>query len=103
MPRYFSDDELRRLRNHIPMPWLIEHLRWPHKQRQGQLAFLCPVCHELRSAVNPRTNLGRCFACQTNFNPIDFTIIARECDFVQAVHYLRPFLPGEDCDTASST
>lgn len=37
-------------------------------------------------AVDP--NLLRCFHCETNFNPIDFTMAARECDFVEAVHYL---------------
>ena len=48
-------DFLRRLRNDISWELLLEQLRWPHKQRQGQLAFLCPRCHEYLSAVNPRT------------------------------------------------
>ena len=63
MPRYFPDELLRRLRNDISWATLLEQLGWPHKQRQGQLAFLCPRCHEYLSAVNPRTNLGRCFYC----------------------------------------
>ena len=84
MPRYFPDDFLRRLRNDISWELLLEQLRWPHKQRQGQLAFLCPRCHEYFSAVNPRTNLGRCFHCETNFNPIDLTMAVRECSFVDA-------------------
>ena len=92
MPRYFSDDFLRRLRNDISWAVLLEQLEWPHKQRQGQLAFLCPRCHEYLSAVNPRTNLGRCFYCETNFNPIEFTMAVQECDFVAAVHYLEPLL-----------
>ncbi len=92
MPRYFDDDFLRRLRNEISWQLLLEQLRWPHKQRQRQLAFLCPRCHEYLSAVNPRTNLGRCFCCQTNFNPIDFTMAVDECDFVTAVGYLKPLL-----------
>ncbi len=69
MPRYFDGDFLRRVRNDISWELLLEQLRWPHKQRQGQLAFLCPCCGEYVSAVNPRTNLGRCFHCETNFNP----------------------------------
>jgi len=92
MPRYFDDDFLRSLRNEISWELLLTQLRWPHKQRQGQLAFLCPRCHEYLSAVNPRTNLGRCFYCQTNFNPIDFTMAVDECDFVTAVGYLKPLL-----------
>jgi hypothetical protein len=93
MPRYFDDHFLRRLRNDISWPLLFEQLRWPHKRRDRQLAFLCPRCQEYVSAVNPRTNLGRCFHCQTNFNPIDFTIAVQECDFVTAVGYLKPLLP----------
>jgi len=92
MPRYFDDDFLRRLRNDISWELLLEQLRWPHKRRQGQLAFLCPCCGEYVSAVNPRTNLGRCFHCETNFNPIDFTMAAEHCDFVAAVAFLKPLL-----------
>ena len=93
MPRYFPDELLRRLRNDIAWASLLEHLDWPHKLREGQLAFLCPCCEEYRSAVNPDTNLGRCFRCEVNFNPIDFTMAAQQCDFVTAVHYLEPLLP----------
>jgi hypothetical protein len=93
MPRYFDDDFLRRLRNDILWAVLLKRLRWPHKLRLGQLAFLCPRCQEYLSAVNPRTNLGRCFFCETNFNPIDFTMAVKECDFVAAVRYLKPLLP----------
>ena len=93
MPRYFDDEFLRRLRNDIVWVRLLQRLGWPHKHRHGQLAFLCPRCHEYLSAVNPRTNLGRCFYCETNFNPIDFTIAVQDCDFVTAVRYLKPLLP----------
>ncbi len=93
MPRYFDDDFLRRLRNEIMWGSLLEQLEWPHKVREGQLAFLCPHCKEIRSAVNPDTNLGRCFRCEINFNPIDFTMAVQQSDFVAAVHYLQPLLP----------
>jgi len=93
MPRYFDDEFLRRLRNEILWTRLLGHFDWPHKLRHGQLAFWCPRCHEYLSAVNPRTNLGRCFYCETNFNPIDFTMAARDCDFVTAVRLLKPLLP----------
>lgn len=88
MPRLFTDEQLRQLRNEVPFPQLLRHLRWPHKQRTGQLVFVCPRCGESRSDLNPQENLVRCFHCQTNFNPIDFTMLARDCDFVSAVHYL---------------
>jgi len=89
----YDDEFLRRLRNDIPIARLIQHLGWPCKTRDGRFAFLCPHCHETESAVNPRTNLGRCFHCGTNFNPIDFTICAWQCDFRAAVDHLIPLLP----------
>lgn len=95
MPRYFTEELLRRLRNDIPLASVMKQLDWPHKQRDNQMAFLCPRCHEYRSAINPRTNLGRCFRCETNFNPIDLTMAVRECDFVDAAHYLIPLLPTD--------
>ncbi len=101
MPRYFDDDFLRRLRNDISWSFLLEKLRWPHKQRQGQLAFLCPRCQEYVSAVNSSTNLGRCFHCETNFNPIDFTMAVQQCDFVAAVSYLKPLLSRGPCKPPS--
>ena len=97
--RYFSDDFLRRLRNRIPWERLLQELDWPHKQRLGQLAFLCPRCREYRSAVNPRTHLGHCFWCDANFNAIEFTMAVQGCGFVDAVHYLKPLL---DCGSDSA-
>ena len=89
----YDDELLRRLRNDIPVDWLIKHLGWPCKMRNGQFVFLCPLCSETQSAVNPKTNLGRCFLCETNFNPIDFTMSACSCEFGKAVEYLIPLLP----------
>ena len=94
MPRKRYDDELLwRLRNHIPIDRLIRHLGWPHKRRDGQFVFVCPRCGESRSDVNRRTNLGRCFCCETNFNPIDFTMCACQWEFVTTVEFLTPLLP----------
>jgi len=89
----YDDAILRRLRNDIPIAELIRHLAWPCKIRDGRFVFLCPHCNETESAVNPRTNLGRCFHCETNFNPIDFTMFAWQCDFRGAVEHLIPLLP----------
>ena len=83
---------LRRLRNEIDFNRLFTELRWPHKRRNNQLVFVCPSCRETQSAVNPRTNLARCFHCETNYNPIDFTMAVQHCNFVDAVHYLQTAL-----------
>lgn len=88
----YNDALLRRLRNDIPVAWLIEQLGWPCKRREGRFVFVCPCCNEMESGVNPRTNLGRCFHCERNFNPIDFTMCAWKCDFRVAVDYLIPLL-----------
>ena len=101
MPRYFTEELLRRLRNDIPWPRLLKELQWPHKVRLGQLAFVCPRCREYRSAVNPRTHLGRCFWCDTNFNPIEFTMAVQDCEFVPAVRYLKPLLARVPAPSAS--
>mgnify|MGYP001827092748 CR=1 FL=1 len=89
----YSDELLRRLRNDIPTDWLIKHLRWPNKQPEGRFVFLCPECHETESGIHRQTNLAHCFHCNANFNPIDFTMIAMNCEFTDAVEFLKPLLP----------
>jgi len=95
MSKRFTDEQLRRLRNEVSFPQLLRELRWPHKRRDGQLAFVCPRCGESRSDLNPQENLVRCFACETNFNPIDFTIAARRCEFVDAANFLMSLMKEE--------
>ena len=96
MPKYFPSQLLFRLRNDIPIEQLIsQHLDWPCKRREGRFCFLCPSCGEFLATINPRTNLGRCFCCQRNFNPIDFVMLATERDFVDTVHFLSPLLPSQ--------
>ncbi|MEK7994258.1 MAG: hypothetical protein AAB403_10680 [Planctomycetota bacterium] len=89
MAKCFSPQLLYRLRNEIPVPRLLTQLEWPRKQRDGRFCFLCPRCNEFLTAINPRTNLARCFHCQTNFNPIDLVMWIKGCDFVVAVHFLE--------------
>ena len=55
----------------------------------------CPRCNKSLTAVNPRTNLGRCFRCELNFNAIDFVMLATDRDFVEAVHFLTDLLPAQ--------
>ena len=94
MARRYSAQLLRRLRNEIPTEWLIGHLGWPHKHREGRFVFVCPACGESDSSVKRDTNLARCFRCQRNFNPLEFTMASQELDFVEAVEFLKPLLRG---------
>jgi hypothetical protein len=94
MGKYFARGLLYRLRNEIAIADLLVRLDWPHKRREGRFVFLCPVCSEFLTGINPRTNLGRCFACERNFNPIDLVMVIQGMDFVAAVHYLEPYLPS---------
>ena len=90
MAHRYGDQLLRSLRNEIDIDHLIgDVLDWPSKISERYFRFLCPVCSEFNSATNPKTNLGRCFRCQRNFNPIDFVMAAHECTFVDAVEFLR--------------
>jgi hypothetical protein len=84
---------LRRLRNEVPWPELLEKLRWVHKKREGRLVFQCPKCSEMLTGVNDRTNLGRCFRCKENWNPIDFAMDAWKLEFRSAVVVVEPLLP----------
>jgi len=94
MPKYFPRQLLFRLRNEIPLECVIaEHLNWPGKQRDGRFSFVCPRCGESQTAVNPQTNLGRCFRCEENFNSIDFVMLVTGRDFVETVHFLEHLLP----------
>lgn len=96
MPKYFSRELLYRLRNEIPLERVIaKHLEWPSKCREGRFCFVCPRCGESLTAVNGRTNLGRCFRCEDNFNTIDFVMLATQRDFVEAVHFLTDLLPAQ--------
>src|SRR3989339_374272 len=89
MRKRFSDQELYELRNFIPINKLIEHLMIPSKISEGYFRFLCPSCHEFQTAVNPKTNLARCFNCERNFNTIDITRIVRNPDFIESVKFLK--------------
>jgi DNA primase len=93
MPKRFRKELLYQLRNHIAIDRVLSQLEWPHKHREGRYCFLCPLCEEFLTAVNPRTNLGRCFRCQCNFNPIDLVMAIRQYDFVTAVQFLEHQLP----------
>lgn len=72
---------------------LIEKtLRIPCQVTEGCFRFLCPLCSTVDTAVNPKTNLARCFCCEKNFNTIDLVILVRQTDFVQSVKFLQSIL-----------
>lgn len=94
MKRRFTGAELFKIRNLIPIDWLIkEQLNIPSKVSEGFFRFLCPLCNEFQTATNPKTNLARCFRCEKNFNPIDLVITVKGIGFVESVKYLKTFLP----------
>lgn len=84
---------LRRLRNEIEFQNLLAFLNWVHKRREGRLVFQCPRCHETLTGIHAKTNLARCFRCEVNWNPIDFTIESLQVDFLAAVALLDTLLP----------
>ncbi len=93
MAKFFTRHELYKLRNSIPLADVLSILKWPHKTRDGRVCFVCPQCSESLTAINPRTNLGRCFRCEINFNPIDLVMLINDYDFVAAVHFLQQQFP----------
>ena len=93
MGKRFSSRELYKLRNSIPIDVLIEKkLTIPSKISEGFFRFLCPLCNEFQTAVNPKTNLGRCFRCEKNFNTIDMVMAWHNTRFVDSVKYLQTIL-----------
>jgi hypothetical protein len=93
MAKFFTRHELYKLRNSIPLADVLSILKWPHKMRDGRVCFVCPQCSESLTAINPHTNLGRCFRCEINFNPIDLVMLINDYDFVAAVHFLQQQFP----------
>lgn len=100
MGRRFSDEELSELRNALPIRFVIEKvLEIPGKDVEGMFRFVCPCCYESQTAVNPKTNLSRCFLCKKNFNTIEIFMSDRRVNFVEAVKALLPLLQTQlsDC------
>ena len=67
----------------------------PCRVTQGCFRFMCPLCQGSNTAVNPKTNLARCFACEKNFNTIDLVMLIRQTDFVHSVKFLQSILQKE--------
>jgi len=90
MAKYFSANFLRMLRNDIPINTVIvRFLNMEVRTTEKLLRFRCPLCGNFHTAVNPKTNLARCFDCRENFNPIDMVMATAECSFIKAVEFLE--------------
>jgi DNA primase len=87
----FTAEELSQLRNGISVRSLLKELKLEPKASEGQTRFLCPSCNEYQTAVHPRENLGRCFRCGRNYNPIELVMAARGIDFVSSVNFLKNY------------
>lgn len=85
----FTDDFLRMLRNEINISRVISLLMIETRNGRDILRFRCPLCHRFHTATNPETNLGRCFDCETNFNPIDLVMAATRYNFVETIEFLK--------------
>jgi DNA primase len=89
MNRRFTDEELYNVRNRIPIRHVIETLlAIPSETVRGVFRFRCPLCAGRHTAINPETNLSRCFDCEKNFNTIDLCMRVRHTDFVESVKFL---------------
>jgi DNA primase len=92
MSRRYPKELLHRIRNEIDIREVVRILEIPWKISEGYFRFLCPQCSEFNTATNPRTNLGRCFRCRRNFNPIDLIMAVRVQSFLESVDFLSQLL-----------
>jgi hypothetical protein len=90
MPKYFSSDLLRTIRNEIPIDWVVTSLlKMEIKNTCGILRFRCPLCFNFHTATKVETNLARCFDCKKNFNPIDLVMAVDGRSFIETVEILN--------------
>jgi len=93
MPKRYSKELLKVLRNQIPIAILItDLLKLGNKVSEGYFRFLCPICSGFDTATSQKTNLARCFHCEKNFNPIDMVMAVKKVGFIDAVEYLNEIL-----------
>ena len=97
--RCFSPSQLYSLRNEINVQVLIEKmLHIPCRVTKGCFRFLCPSCNGFDTAVNPKTNLARCFHCEKNYNTIDLVMVVRKINFVDSVRLLQTIAQKSSID-----
>ena len=88
----FTKQQLFQVRNEIDIDWLINEKLSIERQFNGAWRFRCPLCQELNTASQKKTNLARCFSCQKNFNTIDIVIYTKKINFVPSVRFLLSLL-----------
>ena len=92
MIKHFSSEQLRHLRNDIPMEALIETLGVSTKHCSDDLfRFQCPCCFGYHTAVHPQTNLARCFTCRENLNSIEIVMLVKQIPFIAGVKFLEQY------------
>jgi len=89
MANLYSGNFLRKLRNELIIDRIIRILRLETRSSNGIIRFQCPLCYKFHTATNPKTNLGRCFDCKKNYNPIDLVMAATQSSFIETVDFLK--------------
>ncbi len=89
MVNFYSDEFLRMLRNEFVITGAISISGIESRHSNGITRFRCPCCHSFHTATNSETNLGRCFDCKTNFNPIDLVMAVFGYNFLETVEFLK--------------
>ncbi len=92
----YTDDFLRMLRNDINIDQVIAILGLETRYSKDIIRFCCPFCHWFHTATNQKTNLARCFDCETNFNPIDLVMAATSRNFIETVEFLKPHIKDDE-------
>ena len=106
--RRYSSSELHELRNEISLRKLLSFLGIKIKLDGKVEVFSCPNCSGFRTAINPETNLCRCFSCARNFNSIELVMEQRKTSFLESLKFLKQHFatlahsPCEACDDGSS-
>ena len=93
MTRRFSSQELKFLRNRVPIDRVVETLFGTSIQ-DSRRRFVCPICGGGDTSVNTGHNLARCFSCQRNFNPIELVMHQLKINFVDSVNWLQGRMPS---------
>lgn len=90
MTRRFSLQELKFLRNRVPIDRVVETLLGTSIQGKGaKRRFACPLCGGFDTSFNAGHNLARCFSCRRNFNPIELVMHQLNISFVDSVKWLQ--------------
>jgi hypothetical protein len=83
--RTIPPEELRRLRNDVPVAAVVDELGLATARRGARRTFQCPKCSTFHTNVNQRANVAHCFRCSRSYNPIDLVIATRGSIFLDAV------------------